>query len=112
MEIHSGVYVVEDILDLSSKTVPRGVFKGADSEFALDYHSGLLPIAKLDTVRFALYMEKPSIPPTVYLMRGLVYKIEENRFEASFGGLLLLFQGPLNERLSEDAEIFLSLLVV
>ena len=41
-------------------------------------------------------------------MRGVVYKIEEDTFECSFGGLLLLYKGPISDELSLDSQIYVS----
>ena len=109
MEIHSEIYKLEDICDVSFKTVPRGFFTSETSQIALDYHSLLLNLQKGDSVQLKFYSKKPEILKNIYLMAGSVYKIEENTFECSFGGLLLLYKGHFNGNISEDDEIFVSI---
>lgn len=108
MEIHSGVYKYVDVCDLSFKTVPRGFFESETSQIALDYHSLLLNLQKGDNVQLKLYSKKPEILRNIYLMAGTVYKIGDNTFECSFGGLLLLYKGQFGGSISEDDEIFVS----
>ena len=108
MEILDGNYTLEDIQALSFKNVPRGIFKSGKSQIALDYHAGLLILRPGDIVQIRLYLRKPEINKSIYLMRGIVYKIAKNEFECSFGGMLLLYKGDINENLMENAEIFVS----
>lgn len=108
MEMFDDKYTVDDIRDLSFKKVPRGIFTSHKSQIALDYHSQLLPLKLGDNVQITLYSKKPEINKNIYLMRGIVYKIEKDGFECSFGGMLLLYKGDINENLMENAEVFVS----
>lgn len=109
MEILRENYTLEEIYDQPFKTVPRGIFKSPNSKLALDYHSGLLSLVKKDNVEIRLYLKnKPDVNKNIYLMRGVVYKIEEDSFECSFGGLLLIYSGPLSDELELDAPIYVS----
>lgn len=108
MEIHSSNYVLDEILDLSFKTVPRGIFVSPIARIALDYYSMLLCLHEHDRVEIRLYTKKPDINKSIYLMRGIVYKIDEDGFECSCGGLLLLYKGEINESITNDMELFVS----
>lgn len=108
MEMLDDDYTLDDILDLSFKVTPRGVFSSRTSQLALDYHCGLLPLKRGDRVHIKLYLKMPEIDKSVYLMGGRVYRIDREGFECSFGGLLLLYKGDINENLVEDAKVYLS----
>lgn len=109
MLILQGNYKLEEIYDQPFKTVPRGIFKSDDSQMALDYHSGLLNLSINDMVEIKLYIDqKPDINKSIYLMRGVIYKIEDNLFECSFGGLLLIYKGTLCDDITLDAQIYIS----
>ncbi|KAI5170062.1 hypothetical protein PAEPH01_1218 [Pancytospora epiphaga] len=112
MELVNEKFELVDIYDLSFKTVPRGLFVNDRIKLALDYHADLLSLSKGDSVQIGIYHKKPELPKSTYLMRGVVYKIEESKFECSFGGLLLLYQGNLGSSLVEDGELYLSVLKI
>ncbi|KAI5151839.1 hypothetical protein ENBRE01_2423 [Enteropsectra breve] len=109
MEILNETYRAVDNLILSFEMVPRVVLVSNTSEMSIDYHKGLLPLATGDDVQVRLYLEEPILPSNIYLMRGTVYKIEEDGFECSFGGLLLFYKGKIHENLLIDSEIFVSI---
>ena len=109
MEILNERYVLEGINDEPFKTVPRGFLKSKESEIALDYPSVMLNLMPDDNVNIRLFLNKaPSLSKEILLMSGIVYKIEKDYFEASFGGLLLLFKGSLHEDLALDSKIYIS----
>lgn len=109
MHILSQSYTVSDIKNSVFEKVPRAVLTCPTSRMSLDYHSELCNLKINDTVVVDLYLsDKPTINKNVFLMRGLVYSIDQNKFEASFGGLLMFYEGPLDENLSVESEIYVS----
>lgn len=111
MEVLSENYTLHEIYDQPFKTVPRGIFSSDKSHLALDYHSGLLSLSKGDKVQIRLYInQKPEINKQIYLMRGTVYKIEEDLMECSFGGLLLIYKGSIHEELALDIPVYVAVI--
>ncbi len=109
MLIHSENYKISDIKNLAFEKVPRGSFISKTSRIALDYHSDLCNIKIEEIVKIEIYLKtRPEVNKNSYLMRGIVYKIEENKYEASFGGLLLFFEGHLDVNLNLEDEIYIS----
>ena len=110
MQILSENYKVTDIKNLAFEKVPRGSFVSKTSRIALDYHSDLCNIKLDDTLKIDIFLTvKPTVSKSCYLMRGIVYKIEEKRFEASFGGLLMFYEGDLDDNLALEAEIYIAI---
>lgn len=113
MLILSEDFKVTDIKNLAFKKVPRASLVSPTCKIALDYHSDLCHLKLEDNIKIELFLSsKPSLNKNYYLMRGIVYKIEENRFEASFGGLLMFYEGALNENLLLEAEIYIAVLKI
>ena len=109
MQILTGEFRVTDIKNLAFQKVPRATLESQDSKIALDYHADLCNLKVNDTAKIELFLSsKPSVTKNCYLMKGIIYKIEENKFEASFGGLLLFYQGSLNENIKLESEIYIS----
>lgn len=109
MHILSENYTLTDIKNMAFEKVPRGSFVSPHSRIALDYHEDLCHLKVTDTIQINVYLsEQPAVSRNIYLMRGIVYKIEENRYEASFGGLLMIYEGPLHGSLRNEAEIYVS----
>lgn len=108
MEVLSENYKVLDIITLSCPTVPRAVLHSPSSEMALDYYKALLPLNKNENIQIKLYLEEPTVPSNIYLMRGVVYKLDNEGYECSFGGLLLFYKGEIHDNMKIDSEIFVS----
>lgn len=109
MHILSENYTLADIKNMAFDKVPRGTFVSPRSKIALDYHQDLCSLKLNDNTQINVYLsERPVVNRNIYLMRGIVYKIEESRYEASFGGLLMFYEGPLHESLCIEAEIYIS----
>ena len=110
MQILAGDFKVTNIKNLAFHKVPRASLESQTSRIALDYHADLCHLKLHDNVRVELFLSsKPSINKNCYLMRGIIYKIEENRFEASFGGLLMFYEGQLDENIALESEIYISI---
>lgn len=113
MQILSENYKVTDIKNLAFDKVPRASLTSQTSRMALDYHSDLCNLKLDDNVKVDLFLAvKPLVSKNCFLMRGIIYKIEENRFEASFGGLLMFYEGPLDENVALEGEIYISVLKI
>lgn len=109
MHILSENYTLTDIKNMAFEKVPRGTFVSPHSKIALDYHEDLCNFKLNDCALINVYLSsRPEVNKNTYLMRGIVYKIGENRYEASFGGLLMFYEGPLHESLCSEAEIYIS----
>jgi len=110
MIIHSDNYEVCEILTDAFEKVPRATLIAKNSRIALDYHAELCNLRLRDNLKISIYIsEKPPKDRNIYLVRGIVYKIEENRFEASFGGMLMFYEGALDSSLANDCEIYVSI---
>lgn len=109
MQILTGDFKVTDIKNLAFQKVPRASLESQTSRIALDYHSDLCNLKLYDNVKIEIFLSsKPSVTRNCYLMRGIIYKIEENRFEASFGGLLMFYEGSLDDNIELESEIYIS----
>lgn len=103
-------FKVEEIKNTGFEKVPRASLTSENARVALDYHSDLCHINPNDVVKVDIYAsEKPAINKNIYLTRGIVYKVQENRFEASFGGLLMFYEGELMDQIALESEIYVSI---
>ncbi|ELA41176.1 uncharacterized protein VICG_01775 [Vittaforma corneae ATCC 50505] len=102
-------FKVAEIKNTGFEKVPRASLTSENTRMALDYHSDLCHLRPNDIVKIDIYTsEKPAINKNTYLTRGIVYKIQNNRFEASFGGLLMFYEGPLMDQIALESEIYVS----
>lgn len=109
MEVHSEEYTLHEKLDTSFDVVPRGLFVAkSDTKIALDYHKDLLRVETGDAVCIKLYAAMPVIDKKIYLMQGVVYDIHKDGMDCSFGGLILMYRGPLNHAITNGMDIFVS----
>ncbi len=110
MHVLSQEFTVSDIKATEYEKTPRATLISNSSKIAIDYYAELCHLKQNENVRMDLYLQqKPEINEKIYLMRGIVYKIEENRFEASFGGLLMFYEGNLVEDLELEKIIYVSI---
>lgn len=107
-------YKVMDIKETSFDKVPRASLQTEGSRIAVDYHADLCKIKVNDMVKVELCIdEQPVTQKNVYAMRGVVYKISENRrIEISCGGLLVFYEGALLDSLTVGAEVYFSMVRV
>jgi len=108
MQVHSQTYTVGEIANDVFPTVPRALLRSNGTEMAIDYHGQLLRLQENDRVEVRLYTKKPEINKSIYLMQGIMYQIDSSGFECSFGGLLLLYKGLVDDSLSTNMDIFVS----
>lgn len=105
--IYSELYHVESIDSTHFEITPRAILKNGHSTVELDYHSHLLFLKETCQVKMEIYVgQQPTLPKNIYLTRGIIYKIAEGKFSASFGGLLLIYNGNLSNDIQEGMEIY------
>jgi len=100
---------VERITQTGFEKVPRATLTCANSRVDMDYHADLCPLQEGETVEMGIYTSgRPQISKNTYLTRGIVYKVGEGGFEASFGGLLMFYEGRGLEQVGLESEIYVS----
>lgn len=102
-------FTVEKIAKTGFEKVPRATLINKNCKMIFDYQADLCVLKEGDTVDAGIYTARiPSVGQNTYLMRGVIYKVGEKTFEASFGGLLLFYEGQPLEQIGLESEIYLS----
>ncbi len=110
MHVFSEKYPVVDIKITEYEKTPRLTGISDKSRISLDYHKDLCNIKVGENIKIDIWVsDKPEISKNIYLMRGIVNKLEEQRLEASFGGLLMFYEGPRIEEIELEKTIYLSI---